>query len=102
MWHWITVTILSIALAIEVVAAYFAQQRLVAEASERPPRPSGEARNTWLYNLFMRVHYSGMWTDGLYMDGDVLASFLRGVSRLSVVALGLARFAGGQPVLWFA
>ena len=95
-------TVLSIAFVIEVVAAYFAQQRLVAEAAERPPRPSEQAKSTWLYNLFMRLHYSGIWTDGLYMDADVLASFLRGISRLSVVALGLARFAGGQPVLWFA
>lgn len=97
LWHWLTVAVLSGAFLLEALAALtslFVDAPL--QAGRQLRHVGGRLR---MFLLKLGINQTDHWLLVVPLEGT--PQLLRGVSRLGLLAMGIARFAGGQPILWF-
>ena len=105
-WHWATVGVLSLAFLGEVVGAYGKQRRHFQERVIEA-RDAMVARKEVPGLLIYRIEGSWemLWYDRHGFDRFPrltvgLCIFVRGCTRLMLIAMIVARFAGEQDPLW--
>lgn len=94
LWHWGTVAAFSVAALLEIVGFYCAQKgRFETRASRIPVKP----RRYWWTRIWLTKDYQ--FRESVLISES--APVARGLGRLTLAIILIARFAAGQPAPWF-